>query len=213
MNNQEAEEESLSGLEIQELKLAYASFEEGDYKQAIKHYRPVVKAHIENGDLSKLPINAVGNLCYAYFYDIGGYQMSGMFMEKVKQIEHQALKENPEKRFYHFLVANIITADKYIESGDFEFVISRTIDFFEPLDKNLCPETWFYAKKNLVEIVQNENIKNYKKSIQEVIHFLEKCENVVKNLYADEETKMDGGYAQMLVEITMVKEKYAKHID
>jgi tetratricopeptide repeat protein 30 len=40
----------------------------------------------------------------------------------------------------------------YCEKGNFEFGIDRICKSLEPLEKNLCPDTWFYAKRCLLAL-------------------------------------------------------------
>jgi hypothetical protein len=43
----------------------------------------------------------------------------------------------------------------YLAQGNYEFGISRIIKALEPYDKKLSPDTWFYAKRCFLALIEN----------------------------------------------------------
>lgn len=68
----------------------------------------------------------------------------------------------------------------YCAKGNYEFGISRVIKSLEPYQKKLGTDTWYYAKRCFLSLIENMSkhmIMMRDAVIQECIQFLEHCES------------------------------------
>lgn len=68
----------------------------------------------------------------------------------------------------------------YCAKGNYEFGISRVIKSLEPYNKKLGTDTWYYAKRCFLSLIENmakHMIMMKDQVIQECIGFLECCES------------------------------------
>lgn len=77
----------------------------------------------------------------------------------------------------------------YCAKGNYEFGISRVIKSLEPYNKKLGTDTWYYAKRCFLSLIENmakHMIMMRDAVIMECIQFLECCESeylhIIKNL-------------------------------
>lgn len=73
----------------------------------------------------------------------------------------------------------------YCSKGNFEFGITRTIKSLEPFNKKLGPDTWFYAKRCFLSLIENmakHMIVVRDSVVQECVAFLDNCEVYGKNV-------------------------------
>jgi len=67
----------------------------------------------------------------------------------------------------------------YCAKGNYEFGISRVIKSLEPFQKKLGTDTWFYAKRCFLSLIENlsKHMIMLKDSVlQDCVQFLEHCE-------------------------------------
>ena len=80
---------------------------------------------------------------------------------------------NHYEKCYHFRTL-------YCAKGNYEFGISRVIKSLEPYNKKLGTDTWYYAKRCFLSLIENMSkhmIMMRDTVIQECIQFLECCES------------------------------------
>lgn len=68
----------------------------------------------------------------------------------------------------------------YCAKGNYEFGISRVIKSLEPYNKKLGTDTWYYAKRCFLSLIENmakHMIMMKDQVVQECIQFLECCES------------------------------------
>ena len=68
----------------------------------------------------------------------------------------------------------------YCAKGNYEFGISRVIKSLEPYNKKLGTDTWFYAKRCFLSLIENmakHMIMIRDSVVAECIQFLECCES------------------------------------
>jgi len=73
----------------------------------------------------------------------------------------------------------------YCAKGNYEFGISRVIKSLEPYNKKLGTDTWFYAKRCFLSLIENlaKHMISVRDSvIQECLQFLDHCEIYGKNV-------------------------------
>ena len=74
---------------------------------------------------------------------------------------------------------NTVFRTLYCAKGNYEFGISRVIKSLDPYSKKLGTDTWFYAKRNFLSLIENMSkhmIMMRDAVVQECIQFLECCE-------------------------------------
>ena len=73
-----------------------------------------------------------------------------------KQIEREEEKmayREDQKQCYHLCIVNLVIGTLYCAKGNFEFGVSRVIKSLEPYNKKLSPDTWFYAKRCFLALI------------------------------------------------------------
>ena len=55
---------------------------------------------------------------------------------------------------YHLCIVNLVIGTLYCSKGNFEFGISRIIKSFDPISAKLNMDTWYYAKKNILIVLE-----------------------------------------------------------
>lgn len=64
---------------------------------------------------------------------------------------HQLYRPSP---YYHMCIVNLVIGTLYCAKGNFEFGITRVIKSLEPYDRKLSTDTWYYAKRCLLALVE-----------------------------------------------------------
>ena len=92
-------------------------------------------------------------------------------------------------KYLHFYAKNICLSKPmiisffrtlYCAKGNYEFGISRVIKSLEPYNKKLGTDTWYYAKRCFLSLIENMSkhmIMMRDTVIQECVQFLECCES------------------------------------
>ena len=96
--------------------------------------------------------------------------------------------QEPDKGVFHLCIVNLVIGTLCCAKGNFEFGISRIIKALEPYNKKLETDTWFYAKRCLLALIENmaKNMVIVKDStILEISHFLSEAERHGKEIYTD----------------------------
>ncbi|EFJ36521.1 hypothetical protein SELMODRAFT_404605 [Selaginella moellendorffii] len=98
------------------------------YKEAIHYYKPIVKK--VGDDILSVTAIVLTNLCVSYIMT----------------------SQNPDKQELHLCIVNLVI---YCAKQNFEFGISRIIRSLEPSGKKLEVDTWFYAKRCFLALVDS----------------------------------------------------------
>ncbi|XP_047505523.1 tetratricopeptide repeat protein 30A [Pieris napi] len=163
--------------DVWRLNVAHVLFmQESKYKEAASFYEPIVKKQYNN----ILDISAVvlANLCVSYIMTSQNEEAEDI-MRKIEKEEEQQIFEDPEKKFYHLCIVNLVIGTLYCAKGNYEFGISRVIKSLEPFNKRLGTDTWFYAKRCFLSFLENlakHLIVVKDNTIKECLQFLEGCE-------------------------------------
>ncbi|KAG8036907.1 hypothetical protein G9C98_004229 [Cotesia typhae] len=111
------------------------------------------------------------------------FRMSADFseelMKKIEKEEETVAFEEQDKKLFHLCIVNMVIGTLYCAKGNYEFGISRVMKSLEPYNKKLGTDTWFYAKRcflSLLEQLANQLVVLKDSTIQECIQFLEQCE-------------------------------------
>ncbi|KAM9843855.1 intraflagellar transport protein 70A [Aulostomus maculatus] len=158
------------------LNVAHVLFMQNKYKEAIGFYEPIVKKHYN----TILNVSAVvlANLCVSYIMTSQNEEAEEL-MRKIEKEEEQISYDDPDKKVFHLCIVNLVIGTLYCAKGNYEFGISRVIKSLEPYNKKLGTDTWFYAKRCFLSLVENmskQMVMLPDAVVQECIQFLEHCE-------------------------------------
>ncbi|XP_029913501.1 intraflagellar transport protein 70A isoform X2 [Myripristis murdjan] len=175
------------------LNVAHVLFmQENKYKEAIGFYEPIVRKHYDNLEQcniqecpckrkpSILNVSAVvlANLCVSYIMTSQNEEAEEL-MRKIEKEEEQISYDDPDKKVFHLCIVNLVIGTLYCAKGNYEFGISRVIKSLEPYNKKLGTDTWFYAKRCFLSLLENmakHMIMLRDAVVLECIQFLEHCE-------------------------------------
>ncbi|XP_056870416.1 tetratricopeptide repeat protein 30A isoform X1 [Takifugu flavidus] len=174
------------------LNIAHVLFMQNKYKKAISFYEPIVKKHYDNVEQcsiqecpcrskpSILNVSAVvlANLCVSHIMTSNNAQAEEL-MKKIEKEEEQISNDDPNKKVFHHCIVNLVIGTLYCAKGNYEFGISRVIKSLEPYNNKLGTDTWFYAKRCLLSLLENmakHMVVPVDSVIKECIQFLEQCE-------------------------------------
>ncbi|KAA0705771.1 Tetratricopeptide repeat protein 30A [Triplophysa tibetana] len=150
------------------LNVAHVLFmQDNKYKEAIGFYEPIVKRHYDNAE---------------------------ELMRKIEKEEEQISYDDPDKKIFHLCIVNLVIGTLYCAKGNYDFGISRVIKSLEPYNKKLGTDTWFYAKRCFLSLLENmakHMIMLRDSVVQECIQFLEHCELYGKDVPAIIEQPLD----------------------
>ena len=159
--------------------------EDEKYGEAIRFYEPIVAAHLEENVLNVTAI-VLANLCVAYIMTSQNEEAEEL-MRRIEKEEERATAENPERRCFHLCIVNLVIGTLYCAKGNYEFGISRVIKSLEPYDTKLETDTWFYAKRcflSLVEGMTKHTVAAKDETMHEIFAFLEEAERHGKGIAA-----------------------------
>uniref|UniRef100_A0A8C9XU84 Tetratricopeptide repeat protein 30 n=1 Tax=Sander lucioperca TaxID=283035 RepID=A0A8C9XU84_SANLU len=173
------------------LNVAHVLFMQNKYKEAIGFYEPIVKKHYDNVSASGwliLNVSAVvlANLCVSYILTSQNEEAEEL-MRKIEKEEEQISYDDPDKKVFHLCIVNLVIGTLYCAKGNYDFGISRVIKSLEPYNKKLGTDTWFYAKRCFLSLLENMSkhmVMLRDAVVQECIQFLEHCEAYGKEVPA-----------------------------
>lgn len=174
------------------LNVAHVLFMQNKYKEAISFYEPIVKKHYDSveqcniqecpckGKPSILNVSAVvlANLCVSYIMTSQNEEAEEL-MRKIEKEEEQISYDDPDKKVFHLCIVNLVIGTLYCAKGNYDFGISRVIKSLEPYNKKLGTDTWFYAKRCFLSLLENMSkhmVMLRDAVVQECVQFLEHCE-------------------------------------
>lgn len=138
--------------DVWKLNVAHVFFmQETKFKDAIRYYEPFVKKHSEN--ILDVTAIVLANLCVSYIMTSQNEDAEELMRQIEKEEERLAYAE-PEKQSYHLCIVNLVIGTLYCAKGNFQFGISRIIKSLEPYNKKLGPDTWYYAKRCFLALIE-----------------------------------------------------------
>uniref|UniRef100_F7FQT4 Tetratricopeptide repeat protein 30 n=2 Tax=Macaca mulatta TaxID=9544 RepID=F7FQT4_MACMU len=171
--------------DVWKLNVAHVLFmQENKYKEAIGFYEPIVKKHYDN--ILNVSAIVLANLCVSYIMTSQNEEAEEL-MRKIEKEEEQLSYDNPNRKMYHLCIVNLVIGTLYCAKGNYEFGISRVIKSLEPYNKKLGTDTWYYAKRCFLSLLENmskHTIMLRDSVIQECVQFLEHCELHGRNIPA-----------------------------
>jgi len=191
------------GDESWKLNVAHIFFMQEKYKECVRYYEPFVRAHSSN--MLQVQAIVLANLCVAYVMTSANEDAE----ELMRQVEKEEEKlEDGTMPTYHLCIINLVIGTLYCAKGNFEFGISRIIKSMEPYERKLGMDTWYYAKRCLVALLEAlaKNMMMIKdETFHEILQFLDQVAHHGKNIKAqinpvdaNAPTQMVGKEARML---------------
>ncbi|MEW5303639.1 MAG: hypothetical protein WDW36_006311 [Sanguina aurantia] len=163
--------------EVWKLNVAHTFFmQDNHYKEAIKHYEPVVKKNADN--LLAVTAIVLANLCVSYIMNSANEEAEEL-MRRVEKEEERATAQDPGKQCFHLCIINLVIGTLYCAKSNYEFGISRIIKSLEPYSKKLGTDTWYYAKRcflALIEALAKHMIMLKDAAFTEIMGFLDEAE-------------------------------------
>ncbi|XP_064618669.1 intraflagellar transport protein 70A-like [Lineus longissimus] len=197
--------------DVWKLNVAHVLFmQESKFKEATGFYEPIVKKHYDN--ILSVSAIVLANLCVAYIMTSQNEDAEEL-MRKIEKEEEQVAYDDPDKKIFHLCIVNLVIGTLYCAKGNYEFGISRVIKSLEPYNKKLGTDTWYYAKRNFLSLIENmakHMIMLRDSVLQECIQFLEHCELYGRDVKAVieqplEEEPMHPGKNTVTYEARMIK--------
>ena len=125
--------------------------QDNKFREAIKYYEPIIKAHEQ--DLMSVSAIALANYCVSSIMCSQNAEAEKL-MKTLEKEEEKLAMEDPDKPLYHLCIINLVIGTLYCSKGNFEFGISRIIKSLEPYQKKLGTDTWYYAKRCLLALIE-----------------------------------------------------------
>lgn len=173
------------------------------YKECIRYYEPFVRSHSSN--LLQLTAIVLANLCVAYVMTSANEEAEELMRQVEK--EEESL-EDLSQPTYHLCIINVVIGTLYCAKGNFEFGMSRIIKAMEPYERKLGMDTWYYAKRCLVALLEalaKNMIMIKDETFHEILQFLDQVAHHGKNTAAAISPVADAG-AQGKKSMTIAKE-------
>jgi len=140
--------------DVWKLNVAHTFFmQENKFKDAIRYYEPAVKKQAENGSILDVTAIVLANLCVSCIMTSANEDAEEL-MRQIEKEESRLEMEAPNKPSYHLCIVNLVIGTLYCAKGNFEFGISRIIKSLEPYDRKLGADTWYYAKRCFLALIE-----------------------------------------------------------
>ena len=100
-------------------------------------------------------------------------------MKCVEKEEERVAIEEPTKMIYHLCIVNLVIGTLYCAKGNYTFGVTRIVKSLEPFNKKLGTDTWFYAKRcllSLMETLSKHMLVLPDASFNEILNFLDAVE-------------------------------------
>ena len=164
------------------LNLAHTYFmQPNKMAEAIQWYEPLVM-----GEQNLLDIEAivVANLCVAYVITDQNANADTL-INRLTEEEAQRTKEDPNAKLYHLSIIHLVIGTLYCAHRNYEFGIDYVFKAFSPMHAKLNADTWFYAKKCLLEVARSMSLRQYimlDVTFDKVCQFLDDVDKNGKNI-------------------------------
>jgi len=178
--------------DVWKLNVAHVLFmQDGKWKEATGFYEPIVKKHYDN--ILSVSAIVLANLCVSYIMTSANEEAEEL-MRKIEKEEEQLAYEDPDRKVYHLCIVNLVIGTLYCAKGNYEFGISRVIKSLEPYQRKLGPDTWYYAKRCFLSLIENmakHMIMLRDQVLLECISFLDCCEMYGKDVKTVTDNPLD----------------------
>ena len=215
--------EFVSEHDTYKLNVAHTLFmQESKYKDAIRYYEQICKKSYHS-ILSVQP-SILANLCVSYIMCSENEEAEELMRliekEEEKTNQTRQLQQSVEAKTaaagvgistvagpapYHLCIVNLVIGTLYCSKGNFEFGVSRIIKSFEPLSAKLNMDTWYYAKKSILSVLEYAAKSMFvmkREFSAEIDAFLTLCEKEGKSVkvHIPGQGGVEGGEGESVVE-------------
>lgn len=135
----------------------------------------------------------LANLCVCYAMT-KRREDAEKIMRNVEKAEEQLAATEPDKKSFHSCIIDLAIGTLYCSKSNYEFGISMIIKALQPYGKKLGTDTWFYAKRcflSLMEQMAKQVVVLRDSSIEDCLQFLNGCELHGKTIPAIEESPLN----------------------
>jgi tetratricopeptide repeat protein 30 len=129
-------------------------------------------------DLLSITAIVLANLCVSYIMNSQNADAEEL-MKCVEKEEDRLEIEEPKKQTFHLCIVNLVIGTLYCSKGNFGFGVSRIVKSLEPFKKKLGTDTWFYAKRCLLSLLETSAKHMFimpDQSYNEILNFLDAVE-------------------------------------
>ena len=162
--------------EVWKLNVAHVFFLQDKFSDAIRYYEPIVRRQMD--DLMQTTAIVLANLCVSYIMTSQNADAEEL-MKTVEKEEDRLAIEDPNKPVFHLCIINLVIGTLYCSKGNFNFGVSRIVKSLEPYHRKLGTDTWFYAKRcllTLLETLAKHMLVLPDQSYNEMLNFLDAVE-------------------------------------
>lgn len=166
------------------LNLAHVYFVQEKYTEALAFYESIYHKNLET--LLDIPAIIIANLCVACIM-VNENEKAEEIIRFLEETENKEIEKTPSQNCYHLCIVNLVIGTLYCAKNNFEFGISRVIKSFDPLPKKISTDTWFYAKRcflALLERLAKNMFVLQDKIITDILSFLIGCEEIGQEIKA-----------------------------
>jgi tetratricopeptide repeat protein 30 len=164
------------------INMGHAYFiQETNFKEAINYYMDV---YTNTLDVLSIPASMIANLCVSLIM-VQKNEDAQEIIKRIEEEETKAIALNPEGQYFHVCIVNIIVGTLYCAKGNYEFGIGRIIVSFQNFHKRMNMDTWFYAKRCLLSLIENlakQILCIPDRLYEELINFLDSADKFGKNI-------------------------------
>lgn len=135
-------------------------------------------------DLLSITAIVLANLCVSYIMTSQNADAEEL-MKCLEKEEERIAIEDPTRQVYHLCIVNLVIGTLYCSKGNYTFGVSRVIKSLEPYSKKLGTDTWYYAKRcflSLIETLAKHMLVLPDASFNEILNFLDAVEVHGKNI-------------------------------
>lgn len=135
-------------------------------------------------DLLNITAIVLANLCVSYIMTSQNADAEEL-MKCVEREEDRIAMEEPTRQIFHLCIVNLVIGTLYCAKGNYNFGVQRIVKSLEPFQKKLGTDTWFYAKRcflSLIETLAKHMLVLPDASYNEILNFLDAIEVHGKNI-------------------------------
>jgi tetratricopeptide repeat protein 30 len=164
-------------------------------------------------DLLSITAIVLANLCVSYIMTSQNADAEEL-MKCVEKEEDRMAIEEPSRQVFHLCIVNLVIGTLYCSKGNYNFGVSRIVKSLEPFNKKLGTDTWFYAKRcllSLLEALSKHMLVLPDSSYNEILNFLDAVEMNGKNVKTvidpleEENEKKTASYEAKLIKRIVLK--------
>ena len=158
------------------------------FAEAARHYESVLEMLGGNGNILSVPAIALANLCASYVM-MHRNRSAEALMQRIDNEEQELLEKTGQPNgSFHLCIVNIVIGILYCVKHHMHFGIIRVLKGLDPISDRLSPDTWMYAKRPLLTLLDQLSKRILVASddlLAFVIDFLMKCMDLGSRISVD----------------------------